>query len=78
MSKVSIKSLVVKPKPVPVYRLTVDLTERDAEVLHAIFRNIAGDPKGDRAITEKIRTALLAYGVASGTTNLVGEINLRS
>ena len=77
MRKVSIKSLVPK-EPVAVYRLTLDITKRDAEVLHDICRSISGNPRGDRAIMAKIREALEAYGIASGTTNLVGEINLRS
>ena len=74
MSKVSIKNLSV-PEPV-VYRITLDLTKRDAEVLHDIFRNIGGDVEGDRKITDRIRVALLAYGIAGGVTRLSGNIVL--
>ena len=74
MSKVSIKSI---PAPDPVlYRITLDLTKNDAEVLHDIFRNIGGDVEGDRKITERIRVALLAYGIAGGVTRLSGNIVL--
>ncbi len=74
MSKVSIKSI---PAPDPVvYRITMDLTENDAQVLHDIFRNIGGDVEGDRKITERIRVALLAYGIAGGVTRLSGNIVL--
>jgi hypothetical protein len=55
----------IQPPAAPVYRVTLDLSMEEAELLYGILDRIGGCPSGRRRFATSIRTALIDAGVSS-------------
>jgi hypothetical protein len=51
-------------QPVTQITLTLDLSAREAMVLRTICRNIGGQVRGPRSVTEEIEDALMEAGIS--------------
>jgi hypothetical protein len=70
LAKVTKKDVIAVEETV-----TLSLTKREAEVLHAITRRVGGSPKGARGCAESIREALHGVGISYAMDSASGDIS---